>query len=676
MLRLPIKHIHRAFPELDRYSDEQCIRFIHAARGTMLRRAIAMLVILTIFVVGTIAGGIILLTVVNTLLPPGHSRSMPLGRGLIMLFLLLICTAAGPILAFLMRDFLIIDRIRWILRSRGLCQSCSYSLIGLVVSPDNSVTCPECATLCTVDPSMGELTTGDGGTTHFKPDEASHVKAPFLQRIPDSIKFAARVTSRVALVLLCVLAVLALAFEATIQWQAGRARATNAEIRADLARLGPPDSSQDALAIHLVDEAVARFHATFERIRAEHWKEAYEHSPMYFDPNTVHPYARSRTINPLAESQIAAMRKAAALTIDQSIHDPEVIRLLKAIHASQILLSFDGGPIQGPLIHATSTHHGFSVYTLVGILEACAETARIENDRTTFMLSIESLLAIDRLLARPISVTDLHTSVYARRVISIALLGMLTRGMPGNCLDELHVITHRHGYWESSDLDVKALHLAMGELVSYYFGAAGRFRLGTRSGGYKRFSEDYWGQHRPVTATNRIGTFRENREAVDRYCADLADVLRQPAALTAYLAKGVWTPTTLILVDLYAFDPSFFLTSVDLTRINTAGFRIQLAIERFQHDRERLPESLEQLVPEYLDAIPIDHWGDGVFRYIRIDREKDEHNRAYLLYSVGADEQDDGGTPHPDRARESFLLTKPVNSAFIGFDYVINDPSR
>jgi hypothetical protein len=679
--RLPVRHVYRAFPELDGYSDEQCIRFMKAARGTMLRRAIAILAILTIFVVGTIAGAIILLSVVNMILPSGHTRNLQLGRGLVMLCLLLICTAAGPILAFLMRDFLIIDRIRWILRSRGLCQACSYSLIGLAVSPDNSVTCPECAALCTVDPSLGELTTGDGGTRHFKPDDASHVTPPLLQRIPDSIKLAAKVSSRVALVLLCVLAVLALAYEGTIQWRAGRARAAQASIRAELARLYPPESQQHPSPISIVKAVVERSNETYKRIITEHWDASDDNRPARLDPGMIHRYAQrnSPSVAYYTDEQIDAMKTAAELTVVQAIRDSETIRLLTALHSSHALFSFDtSAPLDEPLIHQSTYQLGYDAFQLVQILEAYAETSRLDNDRDGFMLAAETLLALNRLFTHSAAGSSVFTSTHCRRAITQCLSGMLSRGIPGEWLDELHDVAHRQGFWDTTDLDTTSLHLVLDEFLCYYFGAPDRFRLGKYSAGFRRFARQHWGQNRAVlgATADRIGSLRENRDAIDQYYAQLAQVLSQPAATTAHLAQGLWTPTSIILVDSYTNDPSYFLTLIDLARINTAGFRIQLAIERFQHDQMQLPESLEQLVPTYLDELPIDHWGDGVFRYIKIDPEKDEHNRSYLLYSVGADEQDDGGTPHPDRARQSFLLTKPVNSAFVGFDYVINDPSR
>ena len=67
-----------------------------------------------------------------------------------------------------------------------------------------------------------------------------------------------------------------------------------------------------------------------------------------------------------------------------------------------------------------------------------------------------------------------------------------------------------------------------------------------------------------------------------------------------------------------------------------------LALELHRRDREVYPQRLEALVPEYLDLVPSDPFGDdggdAPLRYEAIDGGKD-----YLLYSVGLNQQDDGG---------------------------------
>jgi membrane protease YdiL (CAAX protease family) len=64
-----------------------------------------------------------------------------------------------------------------------------------------------------------------------------------------------------------------------------------------------------------------------------------------------------------------------------------------------------------------------------------------------------------------------------------------------------------------------------------------------------------------------------------------------------------------------------------------------VSILRYEAERGQLPSSLETLVDEgYLKALPQDNYSDGPLVYKRTDD-------AFVLYSLGADFDDDGGTP-------------------------------
>lgn len=72
------------------------------------------------------------------------------------------------------------------------------------------------------------------------------------------------------------------------------------------------------------------------------------------------------------------------------------------------------------------------------------------------------------------------------------------------------------------------------------------------------------------------------------------------------------------------------------TRANVA--RTALAVERFRGTQGRLPERLEELVPEWLDGVPADPWNDGKPLSYRV-REDGE----YVVYSYSQDREDDDG---------------------------------
>lgn len=98
--------------------------------------------------------------------------------------------------------------------------------------------------------------------------------------------------------------------------------------------------------------------------------------------------------------------------------------------------------------------------------------------------------------------------------------------------------------------------------------------------------------------------------------------------------------------------------------------RIILALETHRLDHGEHPNSLNELVPGTLAALPFDPTHGGAFLYKRL--QDDPHGRVYLLYSTGIDERDDGGQmPPADGSRLYKVLCDPE---YAGFDYVFNRP--
>jgi hypothetical protein len=100
----------------------------------------------------------------------------------------------------------------------------------------------------------------------------------------------------------------------------------------------------------------------------------------------------------------------------------------------------------------------------------------------------------------------------------------------------------------------------------------------------------------------------------------------------------------------------------------TAGHLIHFALQLHRAERGTFPDTLDALIPAYLDALPPDPYTGEPFRYRRLAAGEDEHGRAYLLYSVGLDGEDNGGRVHE---RGIHQATRPSGA---GFDFVINEP--
>ncbi len=68
----------------------------------------------------------------------------------------------------------------------------------------------------------------------------------------------------------------------------------------------------------------------------------------------------------------------------------------------------------------------------------------------------------------------------------------------------------------------------------------------------------------------------------------------------------------------------------------TRALQVAIACERYRLQHGGFPDGLQALVPEYLDAIPLDPFDGKPLRYKQIDK-------GIVVYSIGEDETDDGG---------------------------------
>jgi len=83
-----------------------------------------------------------------------------------------------------------------------------------------------------------------------------------------------------------------------------------------------------------------------------------------------------------------------------------------------------------------------------------------------------------------------------------------------------------------------------------------------------------------------------------------------------------------------------------------------LTVERYRIAEGRLPESLANLVPAYLEAVPADPFNGKDIKY-RVRKT------GYVVYSVGEDLSDDGGAERDPRRRDSNDKPLPWDVTFI-----------
>lgn len=148
-----------------------------------------------------------------------------------------------------------------------------------------------------------------------------------------------------------------------------------------------------------------------------------------------------------------------------------------------------------------------------------------------------------------------------------------------------------------------------------------------------------------LAARDRLYHLEQREKHLEAARAPVDERIERLRALEAQQTPGPW----------YAFLSNLFLDTQAAESLGAsvrhAGSmrcaRTALAIERYRLAHGGLPETLDPLVPELMDAVPLDPYAGEPLRYKR-------EGMAYVIYSIGPDRRDDGGPKprHEPRRRD------------------------
>jgi hypothetical protein len=147
---------------------------------------------------------------------------------------------------------------------------------------------------------------------------------------------------------------------------------------------------------------------------------------------------------------------------------------------------------------------------------------------------------------------------------------------------------------------------------------------------------------KPTCAERVTGTF-EIEERLRKFKAEASDprsVPTDPKKRREYLSDRAGRLLIALLV------PAFQKVAEAADRVEQMhrNALILTALAAYHADEKKYPKALDELVPKYLKRVPDDVFNGKELIYCRVDT-------GYLLYSVGPNEKDDGGTFRDDRPR-------------------------
>ncbi len=365
-----------------------------------------------------------------------------------------------------------------------------------------------------------------------------------------------------------------------------------------------------------------------------------------------------------------------------TLHHEHMIRLLEAITQDEelqgwldelaITLYARREQPRGPAMQMLLPELG-TTRRLARINGAIMRWARMEHDDARVVRAFEHSLALARVLAHQLTLID---RLVAESVVAMTLRPVTEFAVSGSCDAETMRGMSRA---IERQLPLPSIELALlGErfmLVDYVE------RTHSAGAGYLLPEEiERWGVGRGASPTirNVPGLFEPRKDETLALIDEITDLVvsaartrwveRDSDVFDAIEQRSFGNPILEHLVPAYAKA----VRTIDAGQAQLDGARLVLAVETYRLDHGgELPDALEALVPSYVAELPEDAYApDGRYRY-RILDEPDQHLRAYLVYTVGRDGEDNEGAEHPDDTeaglRGSTLLIE-------GHDFVFNRP--
>ncbi len=634
-MRIPVGKIYRAFPELDRFTDEQCERFVRAACRQGWRRHVHRLIVGLAVFFSMVLATVAVYAVGNWLdrvLPLGLDRSgwfWPFAGT--SLFVVL-----SPIfLSLLLRDRLLLRRLRLVIRARGTCPGCRYSLLGITVGDGNIVTCPECGMGLEADPGLDEITIDKEGRRSFVPS-GQHKSLDFWT--PRRRRIAKRLAIVAGVFVFVVLPLSWGGYEVFLRRQARTAAAERpgaAGILAHVEAHQPPGAGKDSGAINGW-EAMQEVVAVIDQIELE----------VLEDPAFADDFGTVRPDYSLIDTGVREGLEPETRAYEQRMLDA-ALAVLAELREQDVLKEFDALADHRRVVHEFTLPAGQPVM-FVGLpyLGDARQLARINaarmhlawqaGDRDEFLAAFESGLAIARYCDQQPSLVEwLAGTAIEGLILDRARLCLLQR--PDiEWIDGIEAAIERQRAVVPPDYWVRGYSLFMHDTIAWFFADAGRARFG-------RFSRelDLLGVRFDISEvwTKRLGTYAENRDTQTAFMQPYLDAV----GTDAYARPAITPVDTSELLLLDYLTPAFgrVLQSNDRRTASRRATTIMLALERFRLDHGGYPVSLDELVPGYLAELPLDPWAGEPFRYSRLT--KPGTAPRYSLYAFGRDMDDDGG---------------------------------
>ncbi|MFN7559615.1 MAG: hypothetical protein ACK5RX_09685 [bacterium] len=666
-MRIITRKLHKAFRELDRFEEPRARAFVRVASSGWRARGfrygvMAVVAMPMLFGLVILVGWVASLGSRTTLAQDIVHTGIALTLGLALTFLAVMLT----------RDQMLRWRIRRLIRRRGTCQMCNYSLLGMTVGPDLVVTCPECGDKLKADPAMNELaTTADGRRTYTpsgQVDSPAYIAARERRR-----KLAVRWLVGTPL---CLLVLVGISFGIWRYWLASMARQARADRNFDVLATALVESAHPAGALELPNQwedlvlLLQSIQTTSNQIviaEAASSTEPYN-DPAYLRPDFEQFYRSPAQVSDAQGGPEASYagwdrkRRAIAERVIKELAEDGTLDRMKSIqsiqHATRPLApGSEAFPLQSLYSSEINT-----LYPLVSMNAARMEMALSKANMPEYLAALDQTLATARIMDRQATIRDRVYADYAGTL-------MLAR-----------VRAHSHRYpdeaWRAAVVDtlnnrartiplshaIEGDRLLSREFAAWFYSnpsAVEDLMVFWNSSGVVR--SGIFGNHPP----ERVGTYSENLAAIDLE----AQARKAASVLPRRQRKASGVPDLQTLFNAFPYTWLNIQDSEDQALATSRATFVILALESFRARTGAYPATLAELAPTNPTLDTTDPYTGKPFGYLRPVWISD--GRGYLLWSAGNDGIDNGGIGSGSGNSQP---NTGLNWGTVNTDVIFNDP--
>lgn len=163
-----------------------------------------------------------------------------------------------------------------------------------------------------------------------------------------------------------------------------------------------------------------------------------------------------------------------------------------------------------------------------------------------------------------------------------------------------------------------------------------------------------------------LGTYTQNREAIDLAAKQYIAAARLAPFERRTQGLSVPDRSELAIPNFYAGVLPIWIGQADEHVLHRRAVRIMVRLEQFRQAELRYPDSLQELLTRNPQLNVLDPFSGKAFGYRLSNARNDRLNRGYVLWSVGADGEDNGGFEN----RRWDVGLRPAGA---GQDVILND---